>query len=703
MRYPIHRSAPIGAAITASVIATIIAAIGVLLSGYSAGATEPSLCSGVQINPGDDLDTIVNRDPYKEATTFCVHASSSGTTYLINNTIVLGPGDKLLGDPGQVVARGPATYGVPTVNIRNGASLPILIDLNGSNQLRWLDIAGAVAKYNDNGSVVQASGMAIRAGQANAATLMEYLNIHDTHAQGIVNMNGRLLHSNLYNNGTNPDFWGFTAAAVKGVDEYEAAYNYIHDNPANGLWCDHACSDVGAAMPNGFWAHHNLIVDNGRYGVHYEYSPIVASGVHASQPTALIENNEIHANGYKGGSGYAGAAMRDSQNATFRNNVFGPKTIAGVSYRANVNDRAIYFVDSGRASRTDLWNGKAVGNSLGGEAMVGCEKPDDVVDCTTAPADTTAPIATIDSKPAARTTDDTPSFGFSSDEASSSFECSLTTSASSFESCTSPKNYTAQPDGAYTFKVRATDAAGNTGDAASYSFEIDATDSAAPSVPDLETASDTGLSNTNDATSDATPSFSGTADAGSMVEILVDGTTEGSEVATDGSYSITVGQIALGSHSVQARATDPSGNGGRTSGVLGVQIVEATSCHTAINRITGTEASNGIEGTPAADLIVGLGGTDTLAGLAGADCLSGDAADDTLKGGRDDDELVGGGGHDRIVGELGRDIVRSGWGDDNIDAVDATAERIDCGVGSKDMAIVDRIDQVVGCETVSRK
>ena len=37
--------------------------------------------------------------------------------------------------------------------------------------------------------------------------------------------------------------------------------------------------------------------------------------------------------------------------------------------------------DSGRASRTDLWNGSAVGNSLGGEAIVDCEKPDNVVYC----------------------------------------------------------------------------------------------------------------------------------------------------------------------------------------------------------------------------------------------------------------------------------------------------------------------------------
>jgi hypothetical protein len=209
---------------------------------------------------------------------------------------------------------------------------------------------------------------------------LEYLAVHNNQATGIASMNGKLLHSNLYNNGTNPDTWGWSAGAVKGVDEYEAAYNYVHDNPANAIWCDHECRDVGTAMPNGFWVHHNLVVKNGRWGVRYEFAPIVADGVHRSNPTALIEYNEIHANGYKG-SAFGGSSMYDAQNATFRNNFFGPKTIAGVSYGVNINRQAILFYDTGRTNRTDLWNGDAVGNSMGGEAIIGCGKPDNVVYC----------------------------------------------------------------------------------------------------------------------------------------------------------------------------------------------------------------------------------------------------------------------------------------------------------------------------------
>lgn len=377
MRYSIHRpNLAVAGIILASIFATVV--ITVVLPGHSSSAATFS-CSGVHIRPGNDLDAIVNRNPSDRATTFCVHASSSGTTYNINNTVVLKTGDRIIGRPGQVVRRGPATYGRPLVRIRNGGSLGTLIELHGPTALRWLDIAGAVSKRYKNGSVIPGTGAAIRAGQATANSRMEYLAIHYNDAQGIVNMNGKLLHSNLYRNGTNPDFWGFTAAAVKGVREYEAAYNYVHDNPANGLWCDVGCADAGRSMPYGFWVHHNLLVDNGRWGVRYEHSPRVATGVRLARPSALIAANEIHENGWRGKFG--GASAHDAQNATFRYNAFGPKTIAGVRYAANADRRALSLSDSGRRDRTDLWNANVVWNSLGGEAISGCEKPDGIVYC----------------------------------------------------------------------------------------------------------------------------------------------------------------------------------------------------------------------------------------------------------------------------------------------------------------------------------
>ena len=83
--------------------------------------------------------------------------------------------------------------------------------------------------------------------------------------------------------------------------------------------------------------------------------------------------------------------------------------------------------------------------------------------------DTVDPEGTITTGPAAgsKTKDTTPTFGFSSNEAGSTFECKIDTAA--FGPCSGPglKHTTAAlADGQHTFRVRATDAAGNAESAA---------------------------------------------------------------------------------------------------------------------------------------------------------------------------------------------------------------------------------------------
>ncbi|CAA9429614.1 hypothetical protein AVDCRST_MAG82-2009 [uncultured Rubrobacteraceae bacterium] len=359
-----------------------LTAAGMVLLVHALPAAAQDACPGVQVNPGDDLDEIVNNDPGTRATTFCVnaHADGNAATYYISAALRLKDGDKLIGQTGETVRRGPATYGVPKVNIRPSGSPDKLIAPLGSGvEIKWVDLAGAVGKVV-NGNPQTGTGAGIAGPSAEGGFLVKYAVIHGNDAAGILNVKGRILNSEFYNNTQKPAFLGFNAAAVKGITEYEAAYNYVHDEQGNGLWCDVGCQN-DPTREKGFWAHDNLTVDNARSGIRYESSPRdLAPGVHASGPTALIERNEVHGNSY--GENRGGISAADTQNALIRANVFGAKTIAGVEYRANAADTgAIKAIDSGRSSRTDLWDVDIVDNVLNGEEIKGCELPDNVVYC----------------------------------------------------------------------------------------------------------------------------------------------------------------------------------------------------------------------------------------------------------------------------------------------------------------------------------
>jgi hypothetical protein len=76
------------------------------------------------------------------------------------------------------------------------------------------------------------------------------------------------------------------------------------------------------------------------------------------------------------------------------------------------------------------------------------------------PADNTPPETTIDAGPSGIVGSYSATFGFSSSEAGSTFECSLDGVA--FTPCATPKSYANLSEGSHAFEVRATDAAGNT-------------------------------------------------------------------------------------------------------------------------------------------------------------------------------------------------------------------------------------------------
>jgi hypothetical protein len=109
-------------------------------------------------------------------------------------------------------------------------------------------------------------------------------------------------------------------------------------------------------------------------------------------------------------------------------------------------------------------------NASGGEGL-----PSDALTIT---VDTILPDTTIDTGPSDPTNDTTPTFEFSS-ESGSTFQCRLTTDGEtpgSFASCSSGDPFgPLATEGGYTFEVKATDPAGNTGSSVSRAFTLDTT------------------------------------------------------------------------------------------------------------------------------------------------------------------------------------------------------------------------------------
>ncbi len=72
-----------------------------------------------------------------------------------------------------------------------------------------------------------------------------------------------------------------------------------------------------------------------------------------------------------------------------------------------------------------------------------------------------------------------------------------------------------------------------------------------------------------------------------------------------------------------------------------------------------------------------------------------------LSGGSDRDQLFGESGNDVLRAGDGRNLLDGGSGNDRLEARNGERDDVRCGAG-KDRAIVDRIDRVSGCESISR-
>ena len=125
---------------------------------------------------------------------------------------------------------------------------------------------------------------------------------------------------------------------------------------------------------------------------------------------------------------------------------------------------------------------------------------------------------------------------------------------------------------------------------------VDAVNPSAPTTPDLALASDSGASNTDNVTSDTTPTLTGTAEAGSTVTLYdTDGTVLGTTTATGGNWSITSTTLSSGSHTITAKVTDAAGNVSSASAGLAITIdaVAPTAVALSTTSLADTVATSG--------------------------------------------------------------------------------------------------------------
>ena len=158
--------------------------------------------------------------------------------------------------------------------------------------------------------------------------------------------------------------------------------------------------------------------------------------------------------------------------------------------------------------------------------------------------DTAAPNTSIDSGPADPTNATSATFGFSSSETATTFECRV--DGAPFAACATPKTVTGLADGSYTFEVRAIDRAGNTDPTpASRTWTVDT------AAPDTSiTSGPSGIL----ASPDASFAFAATA-TGSTFACRLDG----------GSYTPCTSPkdyagLDAGTHTFEVGSTDPAGN-----------------------------------------------------------------------------------------------------------------------------------------------
>lgn len=319
----------------------------------SASATGPDGCLGVIVPPGATLGQVMASRG--AGTTYCLLAGS----YDVATTISTEAGDRVIG------AGRDATF-------IDGSGLPPdsvgIFEIDGDTYFANLDIFGAPTPSIGNGdfcgtpSAPHKSNCGKAFAIGGSSLTIRSIGCHDNGGNCIGGGGSAKVSVDdidCWNNGNaysmSPEFR--YAACIKRAAVYSTpgdtmvTDSYIHDNPWVGIWCDFC-------KYGSFEIERNRIVHNGAAGIQWEMS-----GGWTSSDHALITNNVIRDNNYRGEDVGAGVNISTANDVTIESNEFEGNRGAGVN---------ILFTSSRNPPQPDSVGVVVRSNTFRGDAIVGC-------------------------------------------------------------------------------------------------------------------------------------------------------------------------------------------------------------------------------------------------------------------------------------------------------------------------------------------
>lgn len=328
-------------------------------SAQSETQREPVCASGagIQVVAGANLAKVAATHP--AGTTFCLAAG----TFILTDNVVPQPGDRFIGAGRDETFVQPSRDASPI----NGfvppgwgfADAPPIT-------YRALDIGGFTAALS-NTTCRSSCGIAIydTGDPLTGGVVLRDVRCHDNGTACVAAGTGSVVAKNIEcdHNGFHPRSLqtDYRSSACIKMNEGSLTLrnSWIHDNTADAIWCDWCGNTV-------FLVENNLIENNGRAGVIWEYSGHFVAG-----DRAIVRNNIIRNNGNRcdltGSRAATGVLVSNAQHILIEGNTFGGNSACAAGADVAVRAQEV-------STREEVPNAFIVisDNTLNGDRILSC-------------------------------------------------------------------------------------------------------------------------------------------------------------------------------------------------------------------------------------------------------------------------------------------------------------------------------------------